>query len=75
MHSFITDCSPRSRLLVANRYLPWAVALPLLVHLLAMYVPGVRDVLGLQPLLWREWQVWLRLAVDVCACPRMCAPV
>jgi Ca2+-transporting ATPase len=48
-----------------NPYLIPGVALPFLLHLLAMYVPTISGIMGLSPLTQKEWLVVLQFSLPI----------
>ena len=53
--------------LMANPFLVLAVPAAQLVHIGSMYVPGLSDVLGIQPIGWHEWASMLAIALVLLA--------
>ncbi len=51
--------------LVNNLFLVLAVPLAQLVHISAMYIPGLNDVLGLQPISLGQWAVLLFISLSL----------
>lgn len=48
-----------------NAYLPAAVALPMALHLAALYLKPLAGLFGLHPLSWEQWKVVLAFALPV----------
>ncbi|SDF63042.1 MULTISPECIES: cation-translocating P-type ATPase [Thalassobaculum] len=53
--------------LLANPFLMLAVPIAQLVHIGSMYVPGLSDVLAIQPIGWHEWASMLAVALVLLA--------